>query len=78
MYVLLEMLIKSLIVLSPILIAKISTIFRLSFWGVSKWDNQVLPGVPGFENYQEWEDSGIVPDNRQKEVTRFSLLELLQ
>ena len=61
------MVIKVLIVLAPILISVASTIFWLSFWGVLKWDQQVLPGLPSFENYQNWEDSGIIPENRSKE-----------
>ena len=55
------MLIKTLIVLSPILIATVSTIAWLSVWGVFKFDNGI-----SLENYQEWEDSGIIPDNRPK------------
>ena len=60
------MLIKVLIVISPIAIAAFSTIAWLSFWGVIKWENTLLPGVPSIENYQDWEDSGIIPDNRPK------------
>ncbi len=60
------MLLKTLIVLAPILIAATSTIFWLSFWGVLNWNEGALPGVPFLENYQDWEDSGIVPDNRPK------------
>ena len=60
------MLFKTLIVLAPILIASISTIFWLSFWGVLKWNDGVLPGLPSLENTQDWEDSGIIPDNRPK------------
>ncbi len=60
------MLIKIFIVLAPIVIAAFSTIAWLSFWGVIKWKNKVLPGVPSIENYQDWEDSGIIPDNRPK------------
>ena len=55
------MLIKSLIVLAPILIATVSTILWLSVWGVFKFENGI-----SVENYQDWEDSGIIPDNRQK------------
>ena len=58
------MLFKTLIVLAPILIASISTIFWLSFWGVLKWNDGVLPGLPSVENTQDWEDSGIVPEHR--------------
>ena len=60
------MAIKILIVLAPVLIASFSTVFWLSYWGVLKWNEGVLPGIPSLENYQDWEDSGIVPDNRPK------------
>ena len=53
------MLIKTLIVLAPILIATASTIAWLSVWGVFKFDNGL-----SLANYQDWEDSGIIPDNR--------------
>ncbi|KGG14170.1 Cytochrome b559 beta chain (PsbF) [Prochlorococcus sp. MIT 0601] len=33
-------------------------------WGVLKWDNNTIPGFPTIENIQDWEDSGVVPDNR--------------
>ncbi len=62
-----SMLLKTLIVLAPIFIASLSTIFWLSFWGVLKWDQSIIPGLPSLENYQDWEDSGIVPDKRTKE-----------
>ena len=55
------MILKTLIVLAPVLIAAVSTIFWLSFWGVFKVDNGI-----SIENYQNWEDSGIVPDNRSE------------
>jgi len=55
------MLIKTLIVLAPILIATVSTILWLSVWGVFKFDNGI-----SLENHQDWEDSGIIPDNRVK------------
>ena len=55
------MLIKPLIVLAPILIATVSTIAWLSVWGVFNFDNGI-----SLENYQDWEDSGIIPDNRPK------------
>ena len=55
------MLIKSLIVLAPILIATVSTIAWLSVWGVFKFDKGI-----SLENYQNWEDTGIAPDNRPK------------
>ena len=58
------MAIKILIVIAPVLIASLSTVFWLSYWGVLKWNNSVLPGLASLENYQDWEDSGIVPDNR--------------
>jgi len=60
------MLTKIVIVISPIAIAALSTIAWLSYWGVIKWDSNVLPGFPSVENYQDWEDSGIIPDNRQE------------
>ena len=60
------MAIKILIVIAPVLIASLSTVFWLSYWGVLKWNNSVLPGLASLENYQDWEDSGIVPDNRPK------------
>ena len=60
------MAIKILIVIAPVLIASLSTVFWLSYWGVLKWNDGVLPGVASLENYQDWEDSGIVPDNRPK------------
>ena len=60
------MAIKILIVIAPVLIASLSTVFWLSYWRVVKWNDGVLPGVPSLENYQDWEDSGIVPDNRPK------------
>ena len=60
------MAIKILIVIAPILIASLSTVFWLSYWGILKWNDGVLPGIPSLENYQDWEDSGIVPDNRPK------------
>ena len=60
------MIVKYLIVIAPITIAMASTIGWLSFWGVLKWNNEALPGVPSLENYQDWEDSGVVPDNRPK------------
>ncbi|KGG16578.1 MULTISPECIES: cytochrome b559 subunit beta, long form [unclassified Prochlorococcus] len=60
------MVLKTLIVLAPVFIAAASTIFWLSYWGVFKWNNETLPGVPSLENYQDWEDSGIIPDNRPK------------
>ena len=60
------MLLKLLIVIAPIAIAALSTIFWLSFWGAIKWDNKILPGFPSVENYQDSEDSGIIPDNRPK------------
>ena len=53
------MILKSLIVLAPVLIAIVSTIFWLSFWGVFKIENGI-----SLENYQDWEDSGIIPENR--------------
>ncbi len=55
------MLIKSLIVLAPILIATVSTISWLYVWGVFKFDKGI-----SLENYQDWEDTGITPDNRPK------------
>ena len=58
------MLFKLLIVLTPILISGLTTLFWLSYWGVIKWDKKVLPGIPTFQNQQDWEDSGIVPENR--------------
>ena len=57
---------KVLIVLAPILIATLSTVFWLSYWGVFKWDNKTSPGLPTLSNYQDWEDSGVIPDNRPK------------
>ena len=60
------MVIKILIVLAPVLIASMSTLFWLSYWGVLKWDEGILPGLPSLENDQDWEDSGITPDNRPK------------
>ncbi|AAQ00538.1 MULTISPECIES: cytochrome b559 subunit beta, long form [Prochlorococcus] len=56
------MVLKTLIVIAPILIAAFSTIFWLSYWGVFKWEDNQL----GFENYQDWEDSGVIPENRPK------------
>ena len=58
------MLFKILLVISPILISIISTIIWLSVWGVLKWDNKTLPGFPNVENIQDWEDSGVIPNNR--------------
>ena len=60
------MLVKYLIVIAPIAIAVASTIGWLSFWGVLKWNKGVFPGVPYLENSQDWEDSGVIPDNRPK------------
>ncbi len=60
------MLIKYLIVLAPIAIAVVSTVGWLSYWGVFKLDNGPFPGVPTLENYQDWEDSGVIPENRPK------------
>ena len=53
------MAIKILIVIAPVLIASLSTVFWLSYWGVLKWNDGVLPGVPSLENYQDWEDVGL-------------------
>ncbi len=72
------MFIKILIVLAPVIIASFSTIFWLSYWGVLKWSEGVPPGLPQLENYQDWEDSGIFPDNRPKEDIQFLPLELSQ
>ena len=55
------MILKTLIVLAPVLIATVSTIGWLSYWGVFKVENGI-----SIENYQDWEDSGIIPENRQK------------
>ena len=60
------MALKILIVLAPVVIASLSTVFWLTYWGVLKWNEGVLAGLPSLENYQDWEDSGIVPDNRPK------------
>ena len=53
---------KILIVIAPILVSIISTILWLSIWGVLKWD-----GSFPIENIQNWEDSGIIPENRPKD-----------
>ena len=55
------MVFKILIVSAPILIATISTIFWLSYWGVFNWNKK---GASFLENIQDWEDSGVIPDNR--------------
>ncbi len=55
------MLLKTLIVLAPVIISALSTVFWLSKWEVLKWDNQTLPGFPSLENYQNWEDTAVVP-----------------
>ena len=61
------MILKTLIVISPIIISALSTIFWLTKWEVIKWDNKTLPGFPSLENYKNWEDTAIVPIDRPKE-----------
>ena len=54
---------KILIVTSPVLVALISTILWLWAWGVFKLDENGL----SIDNIQDWEDSGVIPENRSKE-----------
>tara|TARA_B100001250_G_C19780970_1_gene781857 strand:- start:1496 stop:1801 length:306 start_codon:yes stop_codon:yes gene_type:complete len=55
------MLLKILLVLSPIIISGVTTVFWLSKWEVLQWNKTAVPGVPSIDNYQVWEDTAIVP-----------------
>ena len=54
---------KLFIVIAPIVISALSTIFWLTKWEVFKWGNNTL----SFENNKNWDDSGVVPSNRSEE-----------
>ena len=61
---------RVLYVLTPIVIAWISTVYWLARWDVFRLSPLGLPkkDIVPFENYQVWEDSAIVPSNgRPKE-----------
>ncbi len=58
------MLFKVFIVVAPILISAFSTIFWLAKWEVIKFDKGFVASI---ENYQNWEDTAVVPSNRPRD-----------
>ena len=56
------MILNSLLVIFPILIAGATALFWLSYWGVFKFEENNFR----IENIQNWEDSGVVPEDRSK------------
>ncbi len=65
--IILKMLFKFFLVISPIIISAISTVFWLTKWEVLKWEDSSLPGFPKLENYKNWEDTAVIPSERPKE-----------
>ena len=60
---------RVLLVIAPIVIAWIFTVFWLGKWDVFRLTPFGLPkkGVSPFKNYQVWDDSSIVNSNRPKD-----------
>ncbi len=58
------MLLNLFLVVAPIIFSALFTLFWLSRWGVLDWSDQVLPGFPNLQNYQNWEDTALVSKGR--------------
>lgn len=57
------------LVIAPLVIAWISTVYWLGKWDVFRLSPLGLPkpGVAPFKNYQVWDDTALVPDSKRPE-----------
>ncbi len=50
---------RLILVLAPIVLSALFTVFWLTRWEVVNWSNSAIPGFPSIDNLKAWEDTAI-------------------